>query len=962
MENPVSDTANRSDRLRTLFDASSDGVFLHDGEGAILNANEQASEELGYPRERLVSLTVCEVEVGHDPEKLETLWEDLAQGELTRVEGLHRRVDGTTYPVEVALRKIDFNGYERFLAFTRNITERKARERELLERIKELEGIQQVVELTETRDDSPIDVLDVALRNLPESFQLPDLTECRAIYGDEQVSTDRFNETEVKFHSESETTTGRRFRLEVGLLPDDIEATPEFLDQERDYIESIQAFLRAYLDRQEQFDNLQRARERYETILTRLSDFVIIIDENAEISYVSPAIETVAGYEPGDVVGTSAFDYVHQADHEHATAAFADTLRDPVEEVSVEYRIDTADGSVRWIEARGRNYLQDPLIDGLLVAVRDITEWKQEQERFSALVEQSSDLIAVVDENGIIQYQSPSITRILGYESDEIVGDTILQYVHPEDVEQVMERISEGLAKPERTVETRFRFRHSNGTWRWLESRGNNQLDNPAVEGFVVNSRDITERIHRGRQLDAERRKFEHLTEHLPEVVYRADPETLKPTYVNERVTDVYGVPVKDFVGSSDTWEATIHPDDRDEVIDSFRAASEEYSSGSMEYRIVRPDGEERWIRDSYGWERTDTGDVTALVGIVRDITEERQRIVELRQWKRAIDASPTAIYITDTDGRIGYVNEGFEKITGYSEKDAIGATPNILNSGIMPEAYFDDLWETVLAEEDWEEEIINRRKSGAQYAAIQTIAPIYDEPDSLAGFVAIQADITDLRQREQQLLVIDRLLRHDLRNDLTLINGAAKIIGEHGDGEVQEWAQKIVDASDHLLETAEKGREINQILVDEFAGDSIDLVSVVKDRINGLIERYETANVALDLPDAATAVGDERVGLIVDELVENAIVHNEMDDPFVEVTIDHMEGEILLRVADNGPGIQPIEYEELTLERVYDPVEHGEGIGLWLVYWLIQAFDGTLDVQPNDPRGTIVTVRFQSV
>ena len=187
-------------------------------------------------------------------------------------------------------------------------------------------------------------------------------------------------------------------------------------------------------------------------------------------------------------------------------------------------------------------------------------------------------------------------------------------------------------------------------------------------------------------------------------------------------------------------------------------------------------------------------------------------------------------------------------------------------------------------------------------------------------------------------------------------------MISELGDSEVQEWAQKIVAGTDHLLETAEKSRAINHVLVDEFEEDAIDLVSVVEDRIDGIRTRYEDADIVLETPASAPVVGDQRVELVVDELVENAIVHNESDDPLVEVTIDHTEERTLLLVADNGPGIEPVEYEELTLEKLYDPVHHGEGIGLWLVYWLVQVFDGTLEFQPNESWGTVVTVRFQTV
>lgn len=178
----------------------------------------------------------------------------------------------------------------------------------------------------------------------------------------------------------------------------------------------------------------------------------MIIDEHAAVSYVSPAVETVAGYDPAAIRDTSAFAYVHDADHELAAEAFANTLTDPDEAVTVEFRIETADGDLRWVEARGRNYLDEPLIDGLLVSVRDITERKRQAAQFTTLVERSSDLLTVVDESGDIQYQSPSISRVLGYDQEELVGDRVTEYVHPDDEADVMARMSDAIANPDETV------------------------------------------------------------------------------------------------------------------------------------------------------------------------------------------------------------------------------------------------------------------------------------------------------------------------------------------------------------------------------------------------------------------------------------------------------------------------------------------------------------------------------
>jgi PAS domain S-box-containing protein len=116
----------------------------------------------------------------------------------------------------------------------------------------------------------------------------------------------------------------------------------------------------------------------------------------------------------------------------------------------------------------------------------------------------------------------------------------------------------------------------------------------------------------------------------------------------------------------------------------------------------------------------------------------------DLRRFKNAVDHAGHAIFMTATDGTIEYVNPAFETVTGYSGDEAVGRNPRILKSGEMSDAYYEELWETLLDGTVWEEEVINRRQDGDLYYANQTIAPIHDENDDIDSFVAVQNDITE--------------------------------------------------------------------------------------------------------------------------------------------------------------------------------------------------------------------------
>lgn len=143
------------------------------------------------------------------------------------------------------------------------------------------------------------------------------------------------------------------------------------------------------------------------------------------------------------------------------------------------------------------------------------TERKEREERFQAFIENSSDMITVLDPDGTYQYGSPSSTHVLGYEPDELPGKNVFEYVHPDDRGLVKETFSEAFMTPEMISPVEYRFKHKDGTWRWIESVGNNQLDNPVIEGFVVNSRDITERKQYEKHLEAQSDKLAVLNQML---------------------------------------------------------------------------------------------------------------------------------------------------------------------------------------------------------------------------------------------------------------------------------------------------------------------------------------------------------------------------------------------------------------------------------------------------------------
>jgi diguanylate cyclase (GGDEF)-like protein/PAS domain S-box-containing protein len=170
------------------------------------------------------------------------------------------------------------------------------------------------------------------------------------------------------------------------------------------------------------------------------------------------------------------------------------------------------------------------------------------------------------------------------------------------------------------------------------------------------------------------------------------------------------------------------------------------------------------------------------------------------RLFSIAVETAGHAIYLTDPQGVISYVNPEFERATGYAASEAIGKTPRILKSGIMGTEYYVKLWKGILSGQSWAEEVINRRKDGSVYYALQTINSIKDAEGRIQGFVAIQSDITRNKELERELSLSESRYRsvlaamregvvfQDAQGAVVTINSAARrMLGLSPDGDERE-------------------------------------------------------------------------------------------------------------------------------------------------------------------------------
>ena len=242
-------------------------------------------------------------------------------------------------------------------------------------------------------------------------------------------------------------------------------------------------------------------------------------------------------------------------------------------------------------------------------------------------------------------------------------------------------------------------------------------------------------------------------------------------------------------------------------------------------------------------------------------------------------------------------------------------------------------------------------------------------------GLAAREAAV---HEREQRLEVLNRILRHNLRNDMNVILGYADVIEDAADdGAVVDAADTIQSKGGDLIDLSQKARWIDEGLDDTVAERRpIEIVSLLGDVVNDLSGAYPDVTVRTSTPESATALVAPGVEVALTNVVENAFEHNDAADPTVTVDIDVAAAEatdagsvlaedrtapaerVRVAVADNGPGIPEHELNVVTEGRE-TALEHGSGIGLWLSQWLIDHSDGALEFAENTPRGSVVTLTF---
>ena len=339
------------------------------------------------------------------------------------------------------------------------------------------------------------------------------------------------------------------------------------------------------------------------------------------------------------------------------------------------WRLQPADGDERVIDISFTRIDSDGDTEILRGAVHDVTEQNERQaelrrkeRRLNAILEHSTDRLSITDAAGRYTFVSPSVETLTGHNPADLIGEEAFKYVHPEDREETRAAFQQILDDPDGIYTVEYRYRDAEGSWRWIESRGTNRLHDPAIEGVVTNSREITERKQREQESQRTHDLMANMEQLADAGAWEYDPGT-ETVMMTGGACRIHGLEPDADPTLADAF-GSFHPEDRDLLRDRFDTCLETGEPYEIDVRLTTPDGDQRWIT-ARGERVTADGNGSVVRGYIQDITEQKQLERDLKQERDLVsgivETVPIGLSVVDADGSISFVNERLESIGGRS-------------------------------------------------------------------------------------------------------------------------------------------------------------------------------------------------------------------------------------------------------------------------------------------------------
>ncbi|SDF01168.1 PAS domain S-box-containing protein [Halorubrum xinjiangense] len=361
----------------------------------------------------------------------------------------------------------------------------------------------------------------------------------------------------------------------------------------------------------------------------------------------------------------------------------------------------------------------------------------------------------------------------------------------------------------------------------------------------------------------------------------------------------------------------------------------------------------------------TIAGDEWLVVGFsdaTARVAAETERDAERRLVDALAETVPLALFRCTEEGTLARWNGRLAADSGYEPASLSGTALTSLFDEETSALVSESLSRVYRERETVSCEPRLLTRSGERVPYRLSIGPVTDG-DRVVGAVGVGEDLTEASLREERLAVLTRVLRHNFRNDLNVVTGfTGRAIEAVDDPDLVTELERVVDTAERLLRLGETSRKVERLLSQRPSPRPVALASAVDAGLKSLDQEIR-ARAAVDV-DVPTDLAVSAVAFLpeaISELVDNAVRHNDADDPRVRISAAELPSEswVSLVVADDGPGIPPAERAVLTGEET--PLEHASGLGLWYVNWIVTAGGGSLDIAESKAGGSRIELSLRA-
>ncbi|WP_323674431.1 PAS domain S-box protein [Halorubellus sp. PRR65] len=749
----------------------------------------------------------------------------------------------------------------------------------------------------------------------------------------------------------------------------DTARTDSFDDADRTFVEFTVELCEHELERRRHRNDLEATRERYERLVERIDDAFFALDDDWTFTYVNQRAGALLDADPDALVGELVWDLYDDADAARFREHYERAMTEQTPVVFEEYYgpLDV------WLEVSAY-----PAPDGVSVFFRDVSDRKHREQQLTDLLDTMRNLFAETDPDAIANAVVDATQDILGYdyvafrlhdpETDTLPVAASTDELDADLPDRPTYDVGEG--GPGRTFER--------GEVLERDVEGDDAIGPLTAARYYpigdhgvltvasrFDERPVTETERRLTEIlvtnatvaftDAERKqvleRYETVLENVQDMVFVLD-DAGRFVFLSSPLAAAVDVPRKLLEGTHLGAILDAGTDTVDAALADSRADADGETTLETVLQAPRPFP----VRVDVTALPADDEDAT--VGVVHDIsdlTETRARLeTENARFRQLFESLPDPVVenrFVDGEPLVERVNPAFEDVFGYDERELAG---ECINDFIVPEDRSEEAGRLDASTLDVEpgdatvvsSEIVRQTSQGTRHFLFRGIS--YLDGDVHRGY-GIYTDITPQHERERRLQVLNTILRHNLRTEMTLVSGYVDQLAANSDAE--EYADRIRDAVDEVVALSDKARELERALEGTPDPRLVDVVSHVRNAIADATSGRADREVAFDA-EPATVIADYRLEIVVKNLVENAFEHGGGD---VAVSVATTDTTVEIRVGDGGPGIPEFERELVTGDRDITQLEHGSGLGLWIATWLLDAFDG--DLRFEDDASTVVAV-----